>query len=75
MAVAITSTVNLVFGSQVLDPVTGVILNDELDDFSVPGKPNAFGLWPSPCKFYVRSTRSPCEYAHYIRIHDRRREH
>lgn len=30
MAVAITSTVNLVFGSQVMDPITGVLLNDEV---------------------------------------------
>ena len=30
MAVAITSTVNLIFGSQVLDPVTGVLFNDEV---------------------------------------------
>ncbi|KAI0076121.1 gamma-glutamyltranspeptidase [Panus rudis PR-1116 ss-1] len=51
MAVAITSTVNLVFGSQVMDPVTGVILNDEMDDFSTPGLPNAFGLWPSPYNY------------------------
>jgi len=48
MAVAITSSVNLVFGSQVRDPFTGIILNNEMDDFSTPGLPNAFGLWPSP---------------------------
>lgn len=50
MAVAITSSVNLIFGSQVLDPETGVLLNDEMDDFSIPGVPNGFGLLPSPCK-------------------------
>ncbi|KAF8586708.1 hypothetical protein K439DRAFT_1659522 [Ramaria rubella] len=49
MVVSITSTVNIEFGSQVLDPVTGVILNDELSDFSIPGQPGTHGLWPSPC--------------------------
>ncbi|KAG9319364.1 hypothetical protein KVV02_005616 [Mortierella alpina] len=51
MAVALTSTVNLVFGSKLLDPKTGVILNDEMDDFSIPGTPNAFGLQPSPYNY------------------------
>ncbi|KZT72190.1 gamma-glutamyltranspeptidase [Daedalea quercina L-15889] len=51
MAVAVTSTVNLVFGSQVLDPETGIILNDEMDDFSTPGAPNSFGLFPSPFNY------------------------
>ncbi|KAJ7346605.1 nucleophile aminohydrolase [Mycena albidolilacea] len=51
MAVALTSTVNLIFGSQVLDPETGVLLNDEMDDFSTPGTPNGFGLWPSPYNY------------------------
>ncbi|PWN95389.1 gamma-glutamyltranspeptidase [Tilletiopsis washingtonensis] len=50
-AVALTSTVNLIFGSGVLDPVTGVILNDEMDDTSTPGVPNAFGLRPSPFNY------------------------
>jgi hypothetical protein len=32
MVVAISSTVNLVFGSQVIDPVTGILFNDEVCD-------------------------------------------
>jgi gamma-glutamyltranspeptidase/glutathione hydrolase len=43
--VAITATVNTTFGSKVIVPGTGVVLNNEMDDFSAqPGKPNAFGL-------------------------------
>ena len=43
--VAITATVNTTFGSKVIVPGTGVVLNDEMDDFSIfPGMPNAFGL-------------------------------
>ena len=78
MAVALTSTVNLVFGSQVLDPVTGIILNDEMGDFSIPGAPNSFGLWPSPCRFpthltlllpdtFVQLTTQNPENAHFHR--------
>ncbi|KAG7091044.1 hypothetical protein E1B28_010104 [Marasmius oreades] len=51
MAVALTSSVNGLFGSFVLDPGTGVILNNQMDDFSVPGTPNIFGLWPSPYNY------------------------
>jgi len=51
MAVSLTHTVNTVFASQVLDAETGIILNNEMDDFSVPGTPNAFGLYPSPYNY------------------------
>ncbi|CAN6604159.1 glutathione hydrolase proenzyme [Trichomonascus vanleenenianus] len=47
MAVAMTTTVNLLFGSQICDPVTGIVLNSEMDDFSIPNRSNYFGLKPS----------------------------
>jgi gamma-glutamyltranspeptidase/glutathione hydrolase len=43
--VAITNTINTTFGSCVVIPGTGVMMNNEMDDFSItPGLPNAFGL-------------------------------
>jgi gamma-glutamyltranspeptidase/glutathione hydrolase len=43
--VAITATINTSFGSKVVVPGTGIVLNNEMDDFSIaPGVPNAFGL-------------------------------
>ncbi|MEO6104466.1 MAG: gamma-glutamyltransferase [Pseudoxanthomonas sp.] len=43
--VAATQTVNLLFGSGLVAPGTGVLLNDEMDDFALrPGTPNAFGV-------------------------------
>ena len=43
--VAITATVNTAFGSKVIVPGTGVILNNQMDDFSIePGVPNHFKL-------------------------------
>lgn len=43
--VAITNTVNTTFGSCVVIPGTGVVMNNEMDDFSIsPGTPNLFGL-------------------------------
>jgi gamma-glutamyltranspeptidase/glutathione hydrolase len=42
---AITTTLNTSFGSGVTIPGTGVVMNNQMDDFSIqPGVPNAFGL-------------------------------
>ncbi len=44
-AVAVTYTINALFGSGVIAGNTGFLLNDEMDDFtSKPGVPNLFGL-------------------------------
>ena len=43
--VSATLTINYPFGSCFMPPGTGVLLNDEMDDFSAkPGVPNAYGL-------------------------------
>src|SRR6185369_9816921 len=43
--VACTATVNTSFGSKVVVPGTGVVLNNQMDDFSIqPGVANFFGL-------------------------------
>ncbi len=44
-AVSMTTTVNGYYGACLLVPGTGILLNDEMDDFdTAPGVPNQFGL-------------------------------
>lgn len=44
-AVSNTYTLNFSYGSKIMVPATGILLNNEMDDFSMkPGVPNAYGL-------------------------------
>lgn len=53
-AVACTETINLTFGSFVVVPEYGVVLNNQMDDFAAePGKSNAFGLIQSEANAIV----------------------
>lgn len=58
LAITLTTTVNLLFGSQIMVPETGVIMNNEMNDFSIPGASNAFGYVPSPSN-YIRPGKRP----------------
>ncbi|KAK2001865.1 gamma-glutamyltranspeptidase [Colletotrichum falcatum] len=58
MATSLTTTVNLYFGAEIMDPLSGVILNNEMNDFSIPGVRNAFGFEPSPANF-IRAHKRP----------------
>ncbi|KAF1943619.1 gamma-glutamyltranspeptidase-like protein [Clathrospora elynae] len=58
MAITLTTTVNLLFGSRIVVPETGVIMNNEMNDFSIPNTTNAFGYIPSPANF-IRPGKRP----------------
>jgi len=51
MVVTVTSTINTEMGSKCIGRNTGIIYNNEMDDFSVPGHTNHFGVPPSPSNF------------------------
>ncbi|RCV33929.1 hypothetical protein SETIT_7G122100v2 [Setaria italica] len=50
-AVSMTSTVNSYFGSLILSPSTGILLNNEMDDFSMPANTTANSPPPAPANF------------------------
>jgi gamma-glutamyltranspeptidase / glutathione hydrolase len=56
---AVTITVNLFFGNGYMPAGTGVLLNNEMDDFSVkPGTPNVFGLIGNTANAIAANKRS-----------------
>ncbi|ORX96075.1 gamma-glutamyltranspeptidase-like protein [Clohesyomyces aquaticus] len=58
LSITLTTTVNLLFGSKLVVPETGVIMNNEMNDFSIPNMTNAFGFIPSPANF-IRPGKRP----------------
>ncbi|KAH9295136.1 hypothetical protein KI387_038724, partial [Taxus chinensis] len=57
-AVSITSTVNSYFGAKLLSQKTGIVLNNEMDDFSIKSNSSGASLPPSPPNF-IRPFKRP----------------
>ncbi|KAJ9551213.1 hypothetical protein OSB04_015258 [Centaurea solstitialis] len=56
-ALSLTTTVNYPFGGGVLSPSTGIVLNNEMADFSVPTEVSPDSLPPSPTNFIKPNKR------------------
>ncbi|KPJ08565.1 Gamma-glutamyltranspeptidase 1 [Papilio machaon] len=56
-AVSVTSSVNYYFGAGFTTLNTGIVMNNVMDDFSLPGFTNYFGLKPSPANFIAPGKR------------------
>ncbi|KAJ9688261.1 hypothetical protein PVL29_014126 [Vitis rotundifolia] len=56
-AVSMTTTVNYGFGAGVLSPSTGIVLNNEMDDFSTPTELSPDRLPPAPANFIKPNKR------------------
>lgn len=57
-AVSMTTTVNYPFGALMLSPSTGIVLNNEMDDFSTPTEISPDRLPPAPANF-IKPNKQP----------------
>ncbi|KAL8970968.1 MAG: hypothetical protein Q9197_003526 [Variospora fuerteventurae] len=57
LAISLTTTINLFFGSHVMVPESGIIMNNQMNDFSIPSHPNQFGYRPSPANYIAPRKR------------------
>ncbi|KAL5594732.1 hypothetical protein BROUX41_001646 [Berkeleyomyces rouxiae] len=58
LAIGLTTTINLIFGSRLCVPETGVIMNNDMNDFSIPISSNEWGFIPSETNF-IRPGKRP----------------
>ncbi|WVQ97324.1 gamma-glutamyltransferase [Kwoniella sp. CBS 9459] len=65
LVISITTTVGLGWGSRIIVPGYGFVLNDSMDDFSVEGRPNGTGYEPQVANYVFGGKRplsSSCPY-------------
>jgi gamma-glutamyltranspeptidase/glutathione hydrolase len=74
-AVVLTTTINTAFGAGIMAAGTGVILNNEMDDFAVaPGVPNVYGLVGTAANAVAPGKRPQSSMSPTIVLRDERPE-
>ncbi|PKA51589.1 Gamma-glutamyltranspeptidase 1 [Apostasia shenzhenica] len=57
--VSMTSTINSYFGAEYLSPSTGIVLNNEMDDFSIPTNDSSSDVPPPAPANFIRPLKRP----------------
>ncbi|KAL1692293.1 gamma-glutamyltranspeptidase [Schizophyllum commune] len=58
LVVSLTTTITLYWGSRIIVPSLGIVLNDSMEDFSVEGVSNFWGYLPTPAN-YIEGNKRP----------------
>lgn len=58
LIVSLTTTITLYWGSRIIVPSSGIVLNDSMEDFSVEGVSNFWGYLPTPAN-YIEGNKRP----------------
>jgi gamma-glutamyltranspeptidase/glutathione hydrolase len=58
LVISMTTTILLCWGSRIMDPSTGIILNNGMEDFSHFGQSNTWGYGDTPAN-YVQGGKRP----------------
>lgn len=56
-AVSVTASVNLIWGCKFMSPSTGIIMNNQMDDFASPNITSAYDVPPAPNNFIAAGKR------------------
>lgn len=70
VVISVSSSINYYFGS-VVRTNSGIILNNQMDDFSTPGRPNLYGVPPSEANYIVPKKRPMSSMAPTVFLDDR----
>ena len=69
-AVSVTASVNLIWGCKFMSPSTGIILNNQMDDFASPNITSAYDVPPSPNNFIAPGKRPMSSMSTTIAVDD-----
>jgi len=72
-AVSVTASINLIWGCKYMSPSTGIIMNNQMDDFASPNITSAYDVPPSPNNFIAPGKRPMSSMSTTIAVDDQGR--